>query len=484
MEIRVDLLDPDEQSGWHRLLPALTLPAIVTNRPKWEGGNSEASESDRLSILVDAVRRGVSHVDVELKALPTFVEMCRADNISFPLDGTKLIVSHHDFEKPLSVGHISDLIETMRRAGANICKIAMMAHSAMDNFIVMRTLARFNRNCIIIPMGDFGQVSRIAAGKFGAYLTFASVSSGSESAPGQVDVSTLVELYRFRSVTNKTALYGVIGDPVSHSMSPAVHNVAMKLSNIDALYVPLRVNKDYAQFVREAIRYGFCGFSVTIPAKLEVMSAMDVLDDVASRIGAINSVVQLEGGQLKGYNTDWLAAISAIEEKFPDGLTDKRVICVGAGGAGRALVFGAIARGAQHVVVVNRSVEKAQALAEEIGEQASALSLDAFNEGFQEKYDVLMNTTSVGMVPNVDDSPVKAERLEKGTVVFDAIYNPLQTRLLREAEEKGCIPVSGLEMFMGQAAVQLRYWFPEVEPPVDAMREAVLHRLGQSSRRK
>lgn len=483
MEIRVDLLERDEQPGWHRLLPALTLPSIVTNRPKWEGGKSEASEFERLSVLVDAVRRGVSHIDVELKALPAFVEMCDSEDIPFPLEGTKLIVSHHDFEKSLPAGHISDLVETMRRAGANICKVAMMTHSAMDNFAVMRTLARYNRGCIIIAMGDFGQVSRIAAGKFGAYLTFASVSSGSESAPGQVDVSTLVNLYRFRSVTEKTGLYGVIGDPVSHSMSPAVHNVAMKLANIDALYVPLRVSSNYAQFVRDAFRNGFCGFSVTIPAKIEVMSGMDCLDDVASRIGAMNTVVQMEGGQLKGFNTDWLAAISAIEEKFSDGLANKLVICLGAGGAGRALAFGALARGTAHVVVVNRSVDKAKALADELGKQASALSLGAFNEGLHESYDVLMNTTSVGMHPNVDDSPVKAERLMKGAVVFDAVYNPLRTKLLREAEEKGCVLVSGLEMFVRQAAEQFRLWFPKVDPPIDAMREVVLNRLGQSAGR-
>lgn len=482
MEIRVDLLESEEQAGWHRLLPALTLPAIVTNRPHWEGGKSEAAESDRLAVLVDAVCRGVSHVDVELKALPAFKQLCHAKNVPFPLQGTKLIVSHHDFEKPLPQGHIVDLIDTMRRSGADICKIAMMTHSAMDNFVVIRTLAQYNRTCIIIAMGDFGQVSRIAAGKFGAYLTFASVSSGSESAPGQVDVTSLVRLFRFRSVTEKTALYGVIGDPVSHSMSPAVHNVAMKLANLDALYVPLRVNNDYAQFVREAFRYGFCGFSVTIPAKIEVMAAMDVLDDVASRIGAMNTVVQMENGVFKGFNTDWLAAISAIEEKLQDGLCNKRVVCIGAGGAGRALAFGALARGTEHVVIVNRSIEKAEALAKELGVQASALSLDAFNKGHCDNYDVLMNTTSVGMHPNIKDSPVNAECLVKNAVVFDAVYNPLQTKLLQDAQRKECITVSGLEMFVRQAAEQFRLWFPGIDPPVDAMREVVLSRLGKGTK--
>lgn len=484
VEIRTDLLDLSEQTEWHRLLPALTLPAIVTNRPKWEGGQSEATELERLGVLVDAIKRGASHIDVEFKTLPVFIDLCRNNNITFPLEQTKLIVSHHDFEQALPEGHITDLIASMRRAGANICKIAMMARSAMDNFTVFRTLRRANRDCIIIAMGDLGQVSRIAAGKFGAYLTFASVSSGAESAPGQVDVQSLVNLYRFRTMTDQTAIYGVIGDPVSHSMSPAVHNVAMRAASLNSVYVPLRVTNDVPNFVEEAFRYGFRGFSVTIPAKISVIAAMNEMDDVASRIGAMNTVVQLENGRLKGFNTDWMAAISAIEEKFSNGIYGKRVICIGAGGAGRALAFGALERGAEHVIVVNRSLDKAVALADSLGGKASAVSLEQFNEGACGKYDVLMNTTSVGMHPKSQECPIEVERLITGTVVFDAVYNPLETRLLEKAKECGCIPVSGLEMFVRQAAEQLRLWFPEMEPPLGTMREVVLERLGEKSQKK
>lgn len=480
MEIRVDLLDSSEQPQWHRLLPDLSLPAIVTNRPAWEGGASTDPEPQRLSVLIEAVRQGVSHVDVELKAASEFAELCRASSIPFPLQNTKLILSHHDFENPLSADRVSDLMEQMRRAGANICKIAMMAKSALDNMVVFDALAGANGDAIVLAMGDLGQVSRIIAPKFGAYLTFASVAQGVESAPGQVDIATLLKMYRFRSISRDTPLYGVIGDPVSHSMSPAVHNAAMDLVGAKGAYVPLRVKDDFALFVREILSHGFEGLSVTIPGKVPVIEAMDEMDDVARQIGAMNTVVKSTDGRLKGYNTDWVAAISAVEEKFDNGLKDKRVVCVGAGGAGRALAFGALARGASHVTIINRSENKAIALAKDLGERASGSSLQAFNDnlGGHYEYDVLMNSTSVGMHPNEDNCPIEPERLIEGIVVFDAVYNPLRTKLIQEAEKRGCVTVSGLEMFVRQAAEQFRLWFPEFDPPVSTMREVVLKRLG------
>lgn len=477
VEIRVDLLNSEDQSEWHRLLPALTIPAIVTNRAEWEGGASKLPEEQRLRVLVDAVRRGVSHVDVELKAVDNFIDICRTEDVPFPFEQTKLILSHHDFENSLSLDEISDIMDRMRHAGASVCKIAMMAQSALDNIPVFQSLARSRGDCIVLAMGELGQVSRIAAAKYGAYLTFASVTKGDESAPGQVDVATMVDTYRFHSMTRDTPLYGVIGDPISHSMSPAVHNAALRIENIRGTYVPLRVEGHYDRFVREITKQGFEGLSVTIPGKMEVIKAMDEMDDVAERIGAINTVVKTADGRLKGYNTDWVAAISAIEEKFDNGLYDKRVVCIGAGGAGRALAFGALARGASQVFVVNRSFEKAEALANVLGSYAKSVSLKDFDEKFEEPFDVLINSTSVGMHPNEDDSPVSLSRLHSGLVVFDAVYNPLQTRLLREADERGCITISGLEMFVRQAAEQFRLWFPNSEFPTSKMRELVITRL-------
>lgn len=464
---------------WADILQSSPLPVIVTNRAKWEGGNSSAPEEQRLSVLLDAISLNAAHVDVELKAAELFRSLCEARNLPMPFPTTKLILSHHNFSRPLTSEEVASVHAEMIVSSADVCKIAMATSSALDNELVFRTLQDSTVPTIMLAMGDMGQVSRIVAPKFGAYLTFASVGRGKESAPGQVDTETLNSLYRFRDISADTPVYGVIGNPVSHSMSPALHNTALAVTNTPGVYVPLKVESDFAPFIRKMTAFGFDGFSITIPGKVPSMEGVDEMDEIATKIGAMNTVVKQADGRLKGYNTDWVAAISAIEEKVDNGMLGKRVVCIGAGGAGRGLAFGALERGASHVTVVNRSAEKAIALAKELGDCATGTSLEDFNSLKSIDYDVLMNSTSVGMHPNVDVSPVEDHILVKGAVVFDAVYNPLQTRLLREAEEKGCITVSGLEMFVRQAAEQFRLWFPGVEVPVQTMRTVVLEKLAQ-----
>ena len=361
---------------------------------------------------------------------------------------------------------------------ADIAKVAMTATSALDNVILIDTLRDSKVPLVLLAMGELGQLSRILAPKYGAYLTFASVATGKESAPGQVDTRTLVDMYRFRKMSSETPLFGVIGDPVGHSMSPALHNAALADAGLPGVYLPLRVEAHYPDFIRQMAERGFHGFSVTIPGKALAMDAMNEIDPVAEKIGAMNTVVQKPNGLLRGYNTDWIAAISAVEEQVQGGLADKRVVCIGAGGAGRALSFGALEKGARSVIVVNRTIQKAEALAFDLGERASAISLEEFNQG-KVKYDVLMNSTSVGMHPKEGVSPVQKQVLIPGTVVFDAVYNPLQTKLLQDAESLGCKTVSGLEMFVRQAAAQFRLWFPDNEAPLKVMRDVVVEKLSR-----
>lgn len=473
-EIRIDLLDPAEQPHWLSVFAARVLPVIVTNRASWEGGNAVNDEDARLRSLVLAVKLGVPYVDVELEAAERFREILREQGI--PMSATELILSHHNFDRALDADEVARVQERMRGAGADIHKIAMMATSAMHNALVFDTLKNARVPTIMIAMGELGQVSRLAAARFGAFLTFASVTPGEESAPGQVDVRTLMQLYRFRSVALDTPMYGVIGNPVSHSASPATLNAAMSVTGKEGVYFPLKVEADVPKFIREMTARGFAGFSVTIPGKLAAMEAMDQIDDVARRIGAINSVIKRKDGTLKGFNTDWVAALSAVEEKMTGGMKGKRVLCIGAGGAGRALAFGALERGAVHVTIANRTKSKAEALAKDLGGLASGIGLEELTD--QNDFDVIMNSTSVGMIPRVDDSPVDKQLFHKGMVVFDAVYNPLKTKMLKEAEEAGCVIVSGLEMFVRQAAVQFENWFPDTEAPLDTMRQVVLKRLG------
>jgi 3-dehydroquinate dehydratase / shikimate dehydrogenase len=478
-EIRIDLLSEDERDEWTRLLQEKVLPVVVTNRASWEGGRAPVGEPARIDVLVSAAKANAEYIDVELSAVHDFLERS-----SWPMAGstTQLILSHHNFDRALTIEEVRGIYRGMIDAGADVCKVAMAAESARDNVVVFQALAEGKEKpMIMLAMGELGQCSRILAGKYGSYFTFASVGEGRESAPGQVSTEALTSLYRFRDMTESTAVYGVIGNPVSHSMSPALHNAAFANAGIDAVYVPLKVDDDIAAFISAITPYDFKGLSVTIPGKVQALTAMSVVEDVTAKIGAMNTVVTQRDGALWGYNTDWMAAISAIEEGLlAEGrqLTGSRVLCIGAGGAARSLAYGALARGAASVVIANRSVEKAQTLASEIGPAASAIALAGISADGG-VFDVVMNTTSLGMHPKVDASPVadKVLRTLGQPLVFDAVYNPLETRLLREAAAAGCVCVSGVEMFVRQAAEQFQLWFPKLTPNVDLMRSVVMDRL-------
>ncbi|KAI0564835.1 Shikimate dehydrogenase [Gracilaria domingensis] len=474
VEIRIDLLEESSSSQWERILEEAPLPTIVTNRAAWEGGNWHSSEVQRLQTLARAAQLGAQHIDVELRAIPLFLQYLKSSNMSLPLSSTKLIISYHDFNNSLTSEQIDQILSDMSRLGADVCKIAMAATSALDNCVVFGALQRTPCASVILAMGEAGQPSRILAPKYGSYLTFASVGAGSESAPGQIQASTLRQMYRFHEIKPWTPVYGVIGNPISQSMSPALHNAAMTASDIKGVFLAFKVEDHYPEFIRNMCNLGVHGFAVTKPGKEVAMEAMDDVDQVAKKIGAMNTVVRQTNGTLKGYNTDWAAAISAVEDHLDDGMNGKCVVCIGAGGAGKALAYGALEKGASKVIVVNRTKSKASELVRDLGERAEALSLSEFNTGVSH-YDVLMNTTSVGMYPDTDDSPVSCLRLSQGAVIFDAVYNP---ELLRDAKKSGCVTVSGLEMFVRQAAGQFQLWFPNATAPVDVMRNVVLERLG------
>lgn len=480
-EIRVDLLDASQQARWAEVIRGGVLPVIVTNRPEWEGGKSKQPEEERLQVLIEASQLGAAYIDVELAAVDTFAKLCES---KAPI-AAKRILSHHDFEAAMSLDEVRTTYKRMVAAGADVCKIAMAASSATDNATVFAALKEASdRPLILLAMGELGQCSRILAPKYGAYLTFASVGKGRESAPGQVATETLVSLYRFDSISASTHVFGVIGNPVSHSMSPALHNAALQAAGIDAVYVPLKVDDDVPGFIKAMVPFDFYGFSVTIPGKVPALDAMDHVEETTAKIGAMNTVVRKPGDALHGFNTDWVAAISAIEDALRDAgksLSDCHVLCIGAGGAARGLAYGSLARGAKRVTIANRTVEKAEALAADIGSGADAMSLQALTAPGAPTFDVIMNTTSVGMHPNVDHSPVPQAILrETKPLVFDAVYNPLETKLLCDAKEEGCICVSGLEMFVRQAAEQFRLWFPDQVPDVGLMRSVVLARLQQA----
>ena len=281
------------------------------------------------------------------------------------------------------------------------------------------------------------------------------------------------DFYRVNQHSDATQVYGVIGNPIGHSMSPAIFNESFNALGMDAVYLAFRV-EDVADFVETFKGIGMLGCSVTIPHKHAIMPFMHEVDGLVQRIGVMNTVAQKDDG-LFGTNTDLLAAISGIEEaleaKGSPGLDGKSAVMIGAGGVGRAIAFGLVDRGAK-LTIVNRTASKAEQLAADVGcewrpiEELPHLTAD-----------VLVNSTSVGMHPHEDATPAPAGLLRSGMVVFDAVYNPIETKLLREAKSRGCVTVSGFDMFAKQAAAQFELWFGR-PAPVDVMAAVVRKRLG------
>lgn len=498
VELRLDFLDSfNPEEDLEILIRACSIPCIVTCRPEWEGGQYGGDEDQRLAILSYACKLGADYVDVELRAAPFFFAGGGVGDAK-----TKVIVSFHDFEETPDDTTLRNLISAMRGCGGDIAKIAATAQDISESLRMLDLLKEQTEPTIALSMGERGLPARLLAPKYGAYLTFGSLRAGRESAPGQPTVDQLRNLYRLHEQTADTKVYGVVGNPVSHSRSPALHNAAFAATGYNGVYLPLLVD-DMPKFLAAFSDPDFAGFSVTIPHKAEALAGAQNVDDVAWQIGAANTLVRQPDGSLSAYNTDWSAAISAIEQGLEqasggstsgssptaDGespaaavagsqshspLSGKTVLVLGAGGAGRALAFGALQRGAK-VIIGNRSRGKAEDLAAALGGTTRVVSIDDVNSGAVTA-DVLANTTSVGMQPAVTESPISATAAGKFAVVFDAIYTPLETQLLKDAKAAGSIPISGLEMFVGQAADQFRL-FTGKEAPVDLMRKVVLDSL-------
>lgn len=454
-ELRLDYIQSPDLP---RLLEARPCPVIVTCRPAREGGRWTGDEGRRLGLLAEADRLGADYVDLELDALPHYQRQ----------GGAKLIVSYHNYgETPADLGAIARRIEA---TDADVVKLATLAPSILDNLTAFDVLRNATKPTICVTMGEHGHISRVLGPKFGAFLVFASLGSGREAAPGQVPVDELLGLYRFRDIGPSTQVYGVIANPVAHSMSPAIHNAAFRETGYDGVYVPFRVD-DPADFIPAMQALPVDGYSITIPHKEAVIPLLDGVQPLAAKIGAVNTIVRRDGA-LHGSNTDWSAAVAAIESGLPQGaeLSGKRVLLLGAGGASRAIAFGLAERGCR-VTIANRTHERAVRLAGDVG-----CGVVPLTDVGDVPHDILVNGTSIGMHPNVDATPLDAALLCPGALVFDSVYNPLETRLLREARAAGCPTVDGLAMFVNQAVEQFELWTARPAPR-DTMRRVVEERL-------
>jgi 3-dehydroquinate dehydratase/shikimate dehydrogenase len=435
IELRLDLIRDLE------LIPLLRRterPRIVTLRPTWEGGGYDGSEEARVAMLRESAVRGVEYVDVELKAGRAIVEEIRRVSRS-----VRIIVSHHVDTVPRSA---RESFGMFRHCGGDVVKWAFPAADSPDlrlAYDFLQIAKRRKQKAIAVAMGEPGEASRILYRVFGGWATYASPEDGPGAAPGQIPASTLVRIYRSSLLNVRTKIFGLLGNPVAQSKGVYLHNASFRKLGINAVYVRFHTT-DLERFVKVLMPL-IQGCSVTIPFKERVAALARKEDPGVRSIGAANTLYRI-GEALCAANSDASAALDAIERKGRVG--GKTMLVVGAGGAARAIAYEANKRGAR-VVLASRSPERASAVARDLQIRAAALADIA-----EIPYDILANATPVGMFPQVDDTPVPRDLLRPGTVVFDAISNPRETRLLREAKIAGARVVSGAEMFLRQAARQ------------------------------
>uniref|UniRef100_A0A5B7BJ48 shikimate dehydrogenase (NADP(+)) n=1 Tax=Davidia involucrata TaxID=16924 RepID=A0A5B7BJ48_DAVIN len=473
VEIRLDCLRQfSPRQDLEILIKRSPLPTLVTYRPIWEGGQYEGDENKRQDALRLAMELGADYIDVELQVAHEFNNSI---NEKKP-EKFKVIVSSHNFNNTPSVEAIGNLVARIQATGADIVKIATTALDITDVARIFQITVHSQVPTIGIVMGERGLISRLLSPKFGGYLTYGALEAGAISAPGQPTAKDLLDLYNFRLINPDTKVYGIIGKPVGHSKSPLLFNEAYKKVGLNAVYVHLLVD-DVQKFFNTYSSIDFAGFSCTIPHKEAALKCMNEIDPIAKKIGAINNIVRRPDGTLTAYNTDYIGAISGIEDGLRESngsspaagspLAGKLFVVLGAGGAGKSLAYGAKQKGAR-VVVANRTFERAKELADKVGGQAMTLAeVDDFHP---EEGMILANTTSVGMKPNIDAAPISKEALKHYTLVFDAIYTPKDTRLLREARECGCAIVYGTEMLIRQGFEQYKN-FTGLQAPEELFRE-------------
>jgi 3-dehydroquinate dehydratase/shikimate dehydrogenase len=452
VELRLDTVSDPSAAG---ALAGRRLPVIVTCRPAWEGGQFRGSEEERRRILADAHALGADYVDVEWRA--------RFDDLLATTGGRRVVLSMHDFQHTPS--DIFERVRSMSATGAEVLKVATKANRLIDCLALMqvgRAHAKHGK-IVVIAMGEYGLASRVLAGRFGSAWTYA----GELDAVGQLSAPALLDDYHFRTLGEDTDVYGVVGSPVSHSVSPAMHNAAFRAARLNAVYLPLRA-ADADDFIGFARGLGLKGASVTIPFKVTLFDRVDEVYAVARRVGAINTI-RVVDGRLVGENTDAAGFLRPLQDRAMQ-LAGMRVSILGAGGAARAVAIALAPSGAE-ITVHARDSERAAQVAMIVSGKAGPWPPTPGS------WDLLINCTPIGMWPNPDASPVPASALT-GKLVYDLVYNPPTTRLLREAEHAGMKTIGGLDMLVAQAHEQFQWW-TDSRPPTGVMRGAAERRLAE-----
>jgi 3-dehydroquinate dehydratase/shikimate dehydrogenase len=473
LEFRLDYLDK----------PLLALPklrqfftdntaanAIATCRRAANGGRFSGTLSAEAEILSKAAETGFRLVDLELES----AESLKKPGVQKLRDtGIGLIISHHDFAATKDLDGIFQRIE---RFTPDFVKIVPTAKSLYDNVTLIRFLERMNdhTNIIGICMGDAGIISRVLGVRAGSAFTFAAASPGEETGPGQIAARTLIDTYRIDQVDVATKVYGVAGNPVRSSLSPVMMNTAFRRETVNAVYLALQTGR-LSDLLKLVAEIPIQGLSVTMPLKQEIMAHLERTDPLSAKIGACNTVLRVPSGEnagkLFGFNTDVAGIVGPLEKRLA--LRDAKVLVLGAGGAARAAVFGLRDKGAE-VFILNRTPETAQKLARQSGSRS--IRKDALPKT---SFDAIVNATPVGMAGNKAAPILEAKDLNT-RLVFDLVYNPLETALLRLARQMSIPIITGVEMFVQQGARQFEIWTGKPAPEEEMLR-VVIHALRQQA---
>lgn len=460
IELRLDWLRSDRERS--KFLASLCrysrkgLTLVATCRRILGGGKLAGGAGAELYWLGQAREAGCQWCDLEIETLR---ELPGQTARSLPVPA-KILLSIHDFERtpplPRRLVHA-------RRGEADAVKIAAHALTISDSLRLLR-LARDSKDAVSVPMGEIGLPARLLALREGSALAYAPVAQA--TAPGQVSLHDFKRLYRADAITRNTKIYGVIGNPVGHSLSPLLHNTGFVAAKRDAAYLPFLV-QNLKEFLQAIPEFGLRGFSVTIPHKQTIMKYLAECEPMADKIAAVNTVVVGQDGGLRGWNTDYVGVLRALEGKIR--LRDSCVLIFGAGGSARAAAFALAAAGAE-VLICARRESAARELAKACGAQVIARKYLA-----SACFEVIVNATPVGMYPRAGSSPL-SERELNCRLVMDLVYRPLRTQLLNIAAAKGIRVISGLEMFFAQGFAQWELWVGKSAPEA-VMRRAVMAQL-------
>jgi 3-dehydroquinate dehydratase/shikimate dehydrogenase len=509
IELRLDFLK--KAPDFHRLLDKKPCPMIATVRRPPDGGKWDSSEDARLMLIRQAIVAGFDWVDLEtdvIERIPRFGDVRR-------------IVSYHNLrEMPAELEKIHTRMCTQ---DADVIKIVVRAQQPSDNLRILALVQKAIKPTVAFCFNDMGFPSRILQAKFGAPFTYAAFNKERNIAPGIPSFAELQTVYHYRQIGPQTEVYGVVGDPVSHSLSPLIHNTAFRKLGINAVYLPFRVPRDtLPDFLRAFEKLHVKGYSVTIPHKQAAAEFAETRDSAVTRTQAANTLVRRKDG-FAAFNTDYHGVMQTLADLMPTfspiqpdrdysptlpasvitanlnlpagALTAERppqtgtgitqtpaatpapvsapaqisgrlILVLGAGGVARAVAH-ALHREGGMVTIANRTSERAQSLAQEIGCRAVE-----WNARHSVMSDMVINCTSVGMHPHVDESPLHPSYLKPGLIVFDTVYTPEQTLLIKEARERSCHIITGVELFIRQAALQFEH-FTGRTAPVDLFRKVI-----------